>query len=172
MALHKKAIEMQIFTFIFALILIALLMAYGMKTLTGFNDTTEQVELADFFLKLQDYTTMLYSFDIGSSQDITLSLPSTVQQVCFYDSSRSITEHIDQTLSDHLAATPDHNIFLIPSTLTPSSFSANNLRVLHGPNPLCMPAKQKIAIRLQTSLDESNQIVVDVRQPQPPTPSP
>ena len=150
---------MMVFTFLFALIFMAMLLAYGMKTLVRLKDTSEHVEVADFILKLQDYVTMMYSFDPGSTQDIKLFIPKAVERICFYDQEQAITiQNLDPDLKLRLETKINDNVFIDPASFPTSSFPIEHLHVLDQHNPLCFAPQGTILLRLETVIGEDGKV--------------
>ncbi len=164
MRLYKKGVSMQVFSFMFALILIALILGYGVKTLVGVKKTSDDVELGDFILRLRDQADAMYSFDVGSTKNVELFLPVTIERVCFFNGDKKISAiGVDQSLQNRLDTNLGKNVFI-----TPETFAANILFVEHlragDENPLCFPTNGKLKIGMETVLGDDGKVYVAIHR--------
>jgi hypothetical protein len=165
MVLHKKGVSMQVFIFIFALILMALVLGYGLKTLVTIRNVSEDVGIGDFFLRLQDKTNMMYNFDVGSSQDVTLFLPAEVERVCFFNGDKEITlVPLDGTLQNYLETNLGQNVFVMPFVFSKNIFSIDHLRAGGNDNPLCFLTDGRLDVDLKTILGDDGNVYVEVHR--------
>ena len=165
MKLHKKGIEMQVFSFIFALILIALILGYGVKSLMRLKGISEDVDLGDFVFRMKDEVNTMYTFDAGSSKEVTLFLPEKAERVCFYDSDKEVDlAGIDNTLKNYLETNPGKNVFVMPFVFAQDVFYIDHLRAGGDDNPLCFLTKGKIEMMLKTALGDDGKIYVEANR--------
>ncbi|MCP3682820.1 MAG: hypothetical protein GY861_09040 [bacterium] len=82
--MKKKAQANQIFTYIFVLIVIAVIMVFGAKAIAKIVDTGEDVQMSTFKKTLKNDIEKL-SGNYGSIRHLTYSVPGSVTEVCFYD---------------------------------------------------------------------------------------
>jgi len=163
MSLHKKGVEMQVFTFLFALILIALILGYGLKSVVRVKTVSEDVELGDFVFRLRDEVEMMASFEVGSSKQVKLFLPEKVERVCFFDGGRDITMgNLDETLQQYLETNLGKNIFVMPFMFAQNVFLVEHLRPGGQDNPLCFLTQGRVQMRLETVLRDDGKVYVEV----------
>lgn len=163
--MHKKGVSTQVFAFIFALFFMALILAYGAKTLVNLKHISSDVELTDFVLKLRDEADSMFHFDIGSSKDISLFLPGNVERICFFNGEHAITvPHLDSALRNYLDTTTGKNVFVMPFSFAQNAFFVDHLRAGGGENPLCFLPAGKLNARLHTVLGDDGGVYVELRR--------
>jgi len=84
----------QPFVYIFAIIVAALILVFGTKSILDLRERQELVELATFVTDLKEEVAAYYRFDIGSSKELDLNLPRKVKQVCFYENKLKVSPEI------------------------------------------------------------------------------
>ena len=62
---HKKGVSEQVFIFIFALIVVALILAWGTKTVLDLKNRASQVQLADSVEDLREKAITYYHLEAG-----------------------------------------------------------------------------------------------------------
>lgn len=160
--LHKKGVEMQVFTFIFALILIVFILAYGLRSISRIQGVGENVDLGDFVFRLRDQVDMMVSFEIDSTKQVKLFLPNKVTQVCFFNGEHEITLH-DDDLDLYFETNLGKNVFAAPFSFAQNIFLIEHLRPDHaGDNPLCFATKGVLQFTLTTVLGDDDNIYVEV----------
>ncbi len=155
---------MQVFSFIFALILIALILGYGIKSFARLKNVSEDVDAGDFIFRLRDETNTMYTFDVGSSKDITLYLSEKAERVCFFNGDEAITVDIDNTLKNYLDTNLAKNVFITPFSFAQNVFYLDHLRAGGKDNPLCFLTAGKLTARLQTVLGSDGKVYVEVNR--------
>ena len=129
---------MQVFVFIFALVFMALILGYGVKTLISLKDVSEDVGLGDFVIRLREKVNTMFNFDVGSGDVVGLYLPDTVERVCFYDSEKEINlDPIGGELKNYMETNPGKNLFLMPLEFAETIFLVEHLKPGEEDNPLC-----------------------------------
>ena len=162
MRLHKKGIEMQVFSFIFAIILIALILGYGTKSLMRLKSVGEDVDLGDFVFRMRDEVNTMYTFDAGSSKELMLFLPEKVERVCFYNSDKEVNlAGIDDTLKNYLETNPGKNVFVMPFRFAQNVFYIDHLRAGGDDNPLCFLTKGRVTMVLKTAIGDDGKVYVE-----------
>jgi len=155
---------MQTFSFIFFLVLMALILGYGIRSFMSVKTISDDVGLGDFVFHLRDEVDALFSFEVGSSKHVTFLLAPAVERVCFYNGDEPITTSpLDPTLKLHLEANPDDNIFVMPFTFAQNTFSLEHLRAGQE-NPLCFLTKGKLQSRLETVLGDDGTVYVEIQR--------
>lgn len=74
----------QIFTYIIAIIITAIILGYGYNSIVSIKQKSEQVSYIKFKNDLQNEIKKI-SFDFGSVKKVSFSLPKNYKQVCFVE---------------------------------------------------------------------------------------
>ena len=132
------------FIFIFAIIVAALIMAWGVKTILDLKDRAGQVELADAVQDIENKAITYLSLSSGS-QDTKFNVlfPREVECVCLVDrlsgttsftgpdgtlaDYNNICDKQDKALKSRIQSTNSQNIFATPSSL---EFNVKEFKVL------------------------------------------
>lgn len=162
--LHKKGVEMQVFYFLFALILIALILGYGLKSVVRLKSVSDDVDLGDFVFRLRDEVNSMQSFDVGSSKNVRLFLPEKVEQVCFYNGKREVRGNVDPSLRNYLDTNIGKNVFVTPFSFAQNIFLIEHLRPAGQDNPLCFSPRGNLQFTLETVLGDDGKVYVEVRR--------
>ncbi len=80
--MKKGQLMSQPFVYIFALIVGALILVYGISLVWDFVNTAKTVETGTFLKDLDGMVGKLYSFTSGSNQRFLVSLPSEITHLC------------------------------------------------------------------------------------------
>ncbi|MEK6922745.1 MAG: hypothetical protein AABX08_03025 [Nanoarchaeota archaeon] len=140
---HKKGVSEQVFIFIFALIVVALILAWGTKTILDLKDRASQVQLADSVEDLREKAITYYHLEAGSRSNLKIRFPNEVKCICIKninpsfstastaggDPSLSSVNDIcdDDAIQLKLSSgTGNNNLFVTPSMFTVSQFSIND----------------------------------------------
>lgn len=137
--MKKAQLLSQPIIFIFAIIIAALILTWGSYNIYKFTKTARTIELGTTLTDLKDITNTYYNLDEGSSTEINLKLPKQVKYICFTDPNKPLVtyglEQIDPDLPQLLQA-KGKNIFIIPTTIKPSTYYIDKLIPIE--NPLCI----------------------------------
>ena len=162
----QKGMSQQVFIFIFALIMMALVLIFGVRQLFVVTDTATTVEtlsfVEDFKQEVQAYT----NFDVGSSKQVKLSLPSGVNQICFFNTQQPIQGISDPILRAFLEADKKNNLYVLPleEFQNPGpGFFVPHLTVKGSNNPLCVLTPNGLLVIIET-VAVDNTIAVAVRE--------
>ncbi len=114
--------------FLFALVIIFLLIFFGTKFIGNIIDKTRTAELKKFKEELSsEFTSMAY----GKEKEIKLKLPSEVTQLCFFDkfnnASGKPADSTDPVLMEY--ASQSENVFLFKNNIIVSHFKVKGLRL-------------------------------------------
>lgn len=142
----------QPFIMIFALLLGALIIVFGVRSFMDIKSGAEDVELSKFVTGLQGNADTYYNFDAGSSKKLSLIVPAKARQVCFFDSERQINSPIDDFLKAAMTDTKD-NLFLLPlDSYFKTQFRIEHLKNGHNENPFCITKREgRINIIIETT---------------------
>ena len=150
----------QPFIMIFALIIMALVLVFGIRSFTQVSDTADSVDAAKFILQLKNEITKYYNFDIGSSKILKISLPTKLKEICFYNPAQAITADLDPYVKGVIEK-GRNNLYLLPlETYPTSSYPIEHLRNIDKKNPSCIQKKEgSITIYLETQADSKDAYV-------------
>jgi len=81
----KKGATEQTFIFIFALIVAAMIMAWGTKTIIDLKGKAGQVQLADSIEDIKEKAITYYNLEAESSAPLAIRFPTNVKCICFKD---------------------------------------------------------------------------------------
>lgn len=161
-----KGMTQQVFLFIFALIMMAVVLLFGIRQLFIVTDTADKVEtltfVEDFKQELQTYA----NFDVGSSKYLTLSVPSDVNQICFFNSKKPIQGITDPVLKALLQSDKQNNLFVLPLERFQNpgpGFFIPALTVQGTKNPLCIMTSNSLKVFIETVFVD-NKIAVEVKE--------
>lgn len=90
--MRKKSQAQQVFVFILAIIIAALIFIYGYGAIRDFMDRSDQISLIRFQTEIQS-SIRTTSADYGSVKKVELTLPSRYEKVCFVDYDKFNTQN-------------------------------------------------------------------------------
>jgi len=129
----------QPFVMIFALIVMALIIVFGIRSFSQVKDAADDVELVKFVSKLQEEVNRYYNFDVGSSKQLALFAPVKAEKICFHDASRPINIQLDSFTKTTLESQRTANVFFLPlDNYDKTAFTVKYLRNTAQENPLCL----------------------------------
>ncbi len=143
----------QVFIFIFALILMAVVLLFGIRQLVLVTSTADKIETLSFIDTLKKEVQTYANFDIGSTKYLTLSVPNDVNQVCFFNNQLPAQDIADPVFQALLTSDRRNNIFVLPleSFQSPGpGFFIPSLTVRGSRNPLCVTTPDSLKIILET----------------------
>lgn len=155
MSIHKKA---QIFgmplIMIFALILGALILAWGIKAIFDLQKNAECISHLEDIQSLKTDIKAYYNFEPGSQKFITLKFNSKIKKICFIDPEKEFTEDINnEDLFFFMESSTKDNMFTSPLNFCNNP---NNYIPYLKPekNPLCFNNREQAIITTQTDFVE------------------
>lgn len=130
---------------LFALIVAAMILAYGVKVAIDLVGEADYVDMLNTIEDIENNIDTFKNYDEGSAKVFDLSLPSDVEYLCFYDSAQDldcladgnscsddILDTLDLTLSD------SYNVYLYPQGIYDQNrFSIEDFETEDG-NPECI----------------------------------
>ena len=161
----KRGISTQVFIFIFALIMIVLVLWFGIKSLGTVKSTSDKVELLTFVSHFENAIEEYYNLDVGSSARKTFPLPKAIQQICFVLPGQPLTKPADSDFRFFITNNQKDNMYIFPLdafTSPAPDFTLANLHIDPTTNPLCIQTQSKLSVLLETALYNKN-IVVTVK---------
>lgn len=128
--------------YVFALIVGALILVFGIQQIYKLTIIGEEVELGTFVLNLEKQVNSMYNLDFGSSAEISLSIPSKITFICFTNG-RPGTQTSNQRLEELLYLDSTNNVFILAEEATEDqAFKIEHLE--SDESPLCIRSKSKI----------------------------
>ena len=151
--MKKSQLELNPFTIIVAIILIALVLVFGYRGIVKLNNSISQNQADSFVLKLGNELEKRDVIKSGNANSISFSLPEGIEKVCFVDRTKKINPKKNEASNDIKAYT-DKNVFFIPGIFPPASI--NLIDIDRDENPLCINAYGEINLRLGGKGDKVN----------------
>lgn len=159
--MNKKAMDQQIFTYIFAMIVLGLILFFGIKMIKGVGDTASAVETIKFKTDIDNQVQKLYGYSPGSKDKLEVKgVPNGVKAVCFIDLTTPVNlneiPYDDVKLFAEGEKGTRTNVFFAASSnkyKTPDPTTVSKLKP--NPNPLCVTitAKRTLEAKLQNEGD-------------------
>lgn len=166
----KRGVSNLVFIFLFALILMALILAFGIKSFMTVKGTADLVELTTFVNDVDAVVQQYYSFDAGSSVEKTFAVPSKITRVCFFDPTQPVTnKNIDPQLAFFLQTNKKDTLYTLPldAFANPApDFLIEHATVDASSNPLCFSTRGKLTAVFETVARDTN-IFVEAKRTGP-----
>ena len=158
----RKGVTSEVFVFISALILMALILVFGIKSIKDLKNTSDNAELGLFVKNLKNEIEVFYNNDVGSSKKIKLVIPKEVEKVCIFTKEYPATKN-ENELDDILKYT-NNNLFFIPV----ENFKINKITIPYlrndkDENPLCIETKGVFNGVIEVKADNEN-VFVEMRR--------
>ncbi|HLC56908.1 MAG TPA: hypothetical protein VJJ23_06735 [Candidatus Nanoarchaeia archaeon] len=141
----KKGQNQLIFIYIFAIVVIGLIVIFGYRAIKNFKDLGDEGQIVLFIDGIKNKVNDVYSLDKGSSIKLDdIILPSKVREICFVDVDMPLNdiiddELIDQVVRDSLDSGSQNNLFFVPQrgqSLSKVRFFVEHIKPIE--NPLCV----------------------------------
>ncbi|QQG38458.1 MAG: hypothetical protein HYS32_02515 [Candidatus Woesearchaeota archaeon] len=143
----KKAIVDLPLIYIFALIVSALILVFGLTQVFKLKSSAEQIEIGQFKLSIEKQIDEIYNLDKGSSLEVIIPVTEKIKEVCFVDNTKTLST-TNAKLGDLAFLNPSHNVFIIGEDLnSDKSFNAEHLKP--DISPICFSTKGKLNIILE-----------------------
>ena len=136
--MKKAQLFQQPIFYIFVLVVAALFLAWGVRSVFQLKERAETVELATSIQDLKNEINTFYSLDYGSNKNINLRLPAKINYICF-------TNHHPINIPEQLNKYGDlkkiftitkYNSFIFPQSFQTNAFKIENLKTKQ--DPLCI----------------------------------
>ncbi|MBS3145314.1 hypothetical protein J4414_00740 [Candidatus Woesearchaeota archaeon] len=142
--MKKAQIQEMPIIYIFALIVAALILVFGLNYVFNLQKTGEQIELGRFKQDIEREVAFMYNLDTGSSSEVKLRTPSKINTICFTNPEQKVTSSNKQ-LNDLLFLNPTHNFFILADD--PSQDKSFNVEHLKSDiNPFCTEIKGEFKV--------------------------
>ena len=141
---------------VFALIVGAMILMWGMYYVLKLKDVGESVEISTFISNLRKDVDSFYYLDEGSSKIINIRLLSKIDYVCFKGSGSFNNQQILAKYPefDFIFENNDKNIFFLPlDAYRVTIYNIENLRST-GLNPLCFKNGEKAKLTTKATYVE------------------
>lgn len=135
--MNKRGQTEQIFVYIFALVVAALIIGFGYYAITNLLNVGKQVETIKFKEDFEKEMKIYYSYAPGTNAYVRLSVPSGIKAVCFIsEGSASKIQYAD--IKETAKVIQDKNIFF--STIKEKDFAEPIYvdQIKPSPDPLCI----------------------------------
>ncbi len=159
----KGELFSQPFIMIFAILVGALILVFGVKSFIDIKGGAEDVELSKFAAILKNNIDTYYNFDVGSSKKLSLVMPAKAKEVCFYDDSKPVNIAADEFFQAVLEDTKD-NMFILPlGSYFKTQFRIEHMKNGAGKNPFCVVKRDgKLNVIIETKAG-LNDVFVEVK---------
>lgn len=163
--MKKGYILAQPFVIILALILMALVVLFGGRAVSLIKKTADIAELNKFILNLDNQVELMYNYNVGSTKEISLNVPLSIEQICFSNPGEPLSKNVnDNFLRTILENDKLNNVFILPlNKFKDFDYRIDNLRVPNRENPLCVNTRGKLDAVMETVLVE-NKVFVEIRK--------
>lgn len=168
---RKGQMLSQPFVYIFALVVGALILVWGGKTVLDLVNTGSQVDVGNFVKSLESDVAAYKNFGEGSKTSRKISFPNNINYICFLDLEKKandckrkeagdkVVKCTAEELDDDFAfqiEESNRNVYVLPmSELKINSFNIEDLKPTSG-NPFCVRNGVDINIISKVSYVEIN----------------
>lgn len=157
----------QVFIYISALLFMALILLFGVRSIMDFKEKAEFAELTKFVSDFKKEIENYYNFDVGSVKYLSLSVPGKVKQICFFNPDKKISVKVDDDFKFVLETDKQYNMYTLPLDAYPSpapDFKIPHLVNTADENPLCVDTKSGVLKAVIETKEGKNDFFVDVRK--------
>ena len=144
--MKKAQIASQPFIYIMGIIVMVLILTFGIRAISSLKREAELVQMSTFITDLNKYVETYYNLNVGSSREITLTVPNQVDMVCFTIPKKPFTASVDPNLEFILQGSD--NLYLFGSQIGPRTIS--HLEPKSEENPLCFQTKGNLHAFIET----------------------
>lgn len=162
----QKGMTQQVFIFIFALIMMAFILMFGVRQVFLVTDTSDKIQTLSFVEDFKKEVQTYANFDIGSNKLVKLSVPSAVNQICFFNSKQPVQGISDLVFKALLKSDKKNNLFVLPleEFQNPGpGFFIDHLTVIGQQNPICVMTANSFQVYIETIVVD-NKIAVQVKE--------
>ena len=145
--MKKAQLFQQPIFYIFILIVAALFLTFGVRTIFQLKDRADVIDLSNTVQDLKDVIGTYYSFEYGSSKQITISFNPKIEYICFTNNAPANIPSVLNKYGDlgKLFSLSKNNMFLFPVTaFKQNAFSIDYLKSQE--DPLCFQNPLKAVI--------------------------
>ena len=140
--MNKKAINNQIFVYIFAILVIGLILIFGIRTIGQVKIKGDQAEVVKFFNDVDAIVERVYDYDVGSSVTLDkIRVPGVVKRVCFEDHDSYVNVYVETI----------PGVDIDPNDKGIDNVNVDKLRILTNGGLIC---KDKIGGKIEITLEK------------------
>lgn len=163
MAFHKKGITIQPFMWVLVIVMMAFVLLFGFRSVRDVGRTADLTELATFMNRLENTVEVFSQFDVGSTKEVSFSLPRAIELICFANPGERLTRPIsDDFFRGVLENEATDNVYLLPlDAYTRTTYFIDRLRVDSADNPSCISVNGMLRAEIETVLVD-NQVFVEI----------
>ena len=139
---------------IFALIVGALILFWGIKTVLDLNTQADYAQLADKVTDMQNEVETFSKYDEGATKKYTIDMPGLIEYVCFYNGNENYNCVLDnglpcpEEMNEYIEAVvvSSRNVYLYPPEYETNYFTVEQLIPAEA-NPQCISNRQQGLLR-------------------------
>ena len=142
--MKKAQVQIMPIIYIFALIVGALLLVFGLRYAFSLQSAGEDIELGRFKQSVDREVAFIYNLDTGSSSEIKLRTPSNIKSICFTNPEKDFRT-TDPQFRDLIFLNQENNFFIISDDPSQDkSFYVEHLK--SDINPFCIQTKGQLTV--------------------------
>lgn len=154
----------QPFTYIFALIVIAMIVGFGFYLVQRLMGTANLVDIAKFNIDLQNKVTNVNLASPGTADLVDLPVPQGIRTICFADTKSPLTTTLieDEGVATDIEnyADTDKNVFFGMATDKYTPLTPTTIKLIKpSPNPLCIDV---LGGRLKAGIENKGKNIVTI----------
>lgn len=135
--MKKRGSIDQVFVYIFALVVAALIIGFGYYVITKVMNLGKEVETIKFKQDLEKNINLYYDFAPGTSANLQIRVPSGIKAVCFIISGDSSSIEYKE-VRELASVVKDKNIFFATTKTDANAEPAYIAKFKPEPDPLCI----------------------------------
>lgn len=155
--MKKAQLAEQPFIYILGIVAAVLIILFGARSITNIKHEAELVQLTTFVNDFSRIIETYYNLNIGSSNELSLSVPTQIKMICFTNPGKPSTADVTPEL-EFLLSSKD-NVYFFDGTLGPKTIP--HLEANPEENPLCIPVQGKLKANIETKAKD-RQVYVEI----------
>ena len=148
--MKKANIAEQPFVYILGIITAVLIITFGARSITNLKEEAELVQVATFINDFSRVIETYYNLNIGSSRELSLSVPSQIKMICFTNPNQPLTAEVNQEIAFLLNG--KENVYFFNGRIGPKTIP--HLEANSEENPLCIQTQGKLKANIETKVKE------------------
>lgn len=136
--MRKSQIQIIPLIYVFAIIVAALILAFGLSYVFKLKNVGSDIELGKFKIELDKKISYVYNLDTGSVDKFSYRVPEKLNKVCFVDPQNK--GFVDERLDNLIFVCPKCNLFFIMDE-EDKYFEINGLKP--ETSPICFSSENK-----------------------------
>lgn len=155
--MKKAQLADQPFIYILGIVTVILILLFGFRSITQLKEEASLVQLATFMNDFSRIIETYYNLNIGSSKELSLSIPTQIKMVCFTNPNQPLTAEVSPELEFLLTA--KDNVYFFNGKLGPRTIP--HLEANPEENPLCIQTQGRLNVFIETKARE-RQVYVEI----------